>query len=327
MTAILQWLWRYADSDRLLFPAVRLKDLPETLCAELLDGKYLIPAAEQLRTIWDDDESHEIYDTVYADGSLHHFYHSGSGTVEVPEDDLKLFRVSFRPFADVVRVGLNCTGSIAEKLPGKIWVLGAAGQQRREVYLVRNWTDNACSLFLQDSAVKKGSLIIHIGKRPAQDKFDDNQVYALDTMIDFDGVNFLFDGQCVFDNLKDMVAGRPRNVRKKSLPIQKKHQNSVETLLQAWFRWKYENAKRQRNGESLIRQSTKIMFANQKELAKVAKVPEAAISRMKKEWYDDMSGTGWGYILILQTLGRDSTDFIDFYNEHKECMKKIGIEY
>lgn len=327
MTDILQWLWRYADSDRLLFPAVRLKDLPMTLCAELLDGKYLIPAAELLRTIWDDDESHEIYDTVYADGSLHHFYRSGSGTVEVPEDDLKVFRVSFRPFADIVRVGLNCTGSIAEKLPGKIWGLGAAGQQRREVYLVRNWTDNACSLFLQDSAVKKGSLIIHIGKRPLQDKFDDNQVYALDTMIDFDGVNFLFDAQCVFDNLKDMVASRPRNTRKKSLPAQKGYQTKVENILKLWFTWKYENSKRQRYGEMPTLPGITLTFNNQKELAKVAEVPEAAITRMKDVWKDDLFGSGWGYHLIIRELGKESTDFIEFYNEHKEYMKKIGIEY
>lgn len=327
MTEIIQWLWRYADSEHPLYPAIKMKELPDELSAELLNGEYLLPAAELLRTFWEGDESCDIHDTVYADGKLHHFYICGGHTFEVQEEDMRMYSVNFRPFASVVRGGLNCTGCITEKLPGRIWLLGAAGQQRREVYLVRHWTDRECSLLLQNNAVKKSSLIIHIGKRPSQDKFNENQVYALDTMIDFDGMKFQFDGQCVFENLKDMVAARPRRERKKSLPVQKENQTKVENLLKSWFLWKYENAKRQRYGEKPILPAITLSFNNQKELATVAKVSEASITRMKKEWERDVLGSGWGYMLILRVLGNEYTDFIDFYNMHKEYMKKIGIEY
>jgi len=327
MKGIIDFLWRYADSDSLRFPATRLKDLPDSLCAELLGGKYLIPSAEQLRTIWDDDESHEIYDAVYADGKLHHFYSCGDQTIEVSDDEMRMFRVSFHPFADIVRAGLRCTGTAKEILPGKIWFLGAAGQQRREVYLVRKWTDGSCYRLLDGNEVKRGAIIIHIGKRPVQEKFDENQVFSLDTMVDFNGLGFRFDGQCVFEALKDMVAARPRYERKNSQPRQEQHQTKVESMLGAWFRMKYENAKRQRNGENPITPSMDVAFTNQKELAKAADVNESAITRMKETWKSDMLGGGWAYYLIIQLLGHRNTEFIDFYNEHKDQLKKIGIEY
>lgn len=325
MSEVLNFLRRFSVSENPLLTRENLNTLPENLRAELLDGGYIVPAKEKLRTIWDDDEPYRVESAFFPDGAPRYFYILGGRSIEVAESELALYHVTFQPFAYVVRNGLNCRGGMEEKLPGKVWLLGAAGQQRREVYLVRNFKRPEVFNFLMDGAVKTSSIIIHIGERPSQSKFAEEQIFSLDTMLDFDGEKFSFDGECVFNNLRDMVARRPAKLKQKSQPKQRDYQARVETCLKAWFRMKYSNAQRRFYGEHPLPE--RISATNQKELARWASVPAPAISRMKKTWQNDLKGSTWIYYKLIELLSQKNADFLDFFHENHTYLKKIGIEY
>lgn len=147
-------------------------------------------------------------------------------------------------------------------------------------------------------------------------------------MMDWIDDKLVFDAKAVFDNLKDMVASRPQRLRKKSQPKQAAHQQRAEQLLVAWFRYKYENDKRSKHGQSPLNPTIGLTFTDQQSFALQLKIPKAAVTRMKKAWGDDMLGNGYAYKLLLDILGKDEPDyFIDFYNSHKDYMRRIGIEY
>jgi hypothetical protein len=320
-------LWRCAHSANPVISQSQLMSFPEPLRSELLDKKFLVPT-DNACSITVGENVFEVHLVVFASKEPQFYYTDEYGELnQVDEDLLRQYRIDFSPLVRLIHDGLSCRGQIDEVLQGRFWKIGAAGQQSREVHLARMWESDA-EVQKAVADTKKSSLIFYIGRKPRSFQRDDNLIYAVDTLVSFCDNGVHFDGRCVFDNLRDMIASRPKVTRKKSQLKQDEHRIKAERLLQGWFRFRYENAKRVLHDERPINPAININFTNQKEFAAKLEIPQAAVTRMKQEWESDMLGSGFIYGKILSSLSKESTDyFIDLYNQYKEKFKEIGIEY
>lgn len=327
MREALEFLWKCARSKTPMVQQPWLDEQSTALRNILLEKGYLVRSCTQSNCVRVHGELREVIRTLYSSGETRFFFHEDGIPCEIDKAVLQLYLVVFPPLTDLLRDGLECGGEKKEILPGLLWKIGTAGQQRREVYLARNWgNEPAVHQFLEN--VKAGSLVFRFGCSPATCRFPDAQVYEIADLVDWDGDKFVLDAKAVFDNLKDMVASRPQRSRKKSQPKQVEYQQQAENLLNAWFLYKYENDKRKKHGLSPLKPTIDLNFTDQQSFAKQLKIQEVAVTRMKKTWTDDMLENGYVYKQLLDILGKDGSDyFIDFYNNHKEYMRKIGIEY
>lgn len=329
MSDPLDILWKFAYSPAPVLSQEQVNEFPSPLKDILLSDGYLFKAEDVAEAIRIGGELVEVYRVLFSDEKIEFCYNDEYGRPEkVDPELLTLYNVDFMPLARMLHEGLSCRGNIEEVIAGKLWKVGAAGQQSREVYLARNWGSDA-EVQKKIEKVKKSSLIFRIGTRPDEyEPFGEKQIHDLDCLISYaDGV-IVFDAQSVFDGLKGMAAERSAKTRKKSVPKQDEHRIRAENMLKSWFIYKYENAKRTFHGEGALKPTLNLEFKNQKEFATAAGVTEAALSRMKKTWHADILGLGYIYKELLSALSKTNADFfIDFYNQNKPRLKQIGVEY
>lgn len=328
MHAAIKLLWQSAHTRVPQLSQTWLDEQPEELRKILLEQGFLVQTEISANYIKVGGKNHEVFKTLYSDGNVRFFYNEEGRPQNVEPKDLYLYRVCFTPLLKILHDELPCRGNIEELVPGLLWKIGATGQQSREVYLARNW-GNDLGVQSMLANIKKSSIVLRLGCKPEKCDLADSQVYDVADLIDWESGSLIFNAKSIHDNLKDMVAARPAKTRTKSVNKLDEHRVKAENLLQCWFRYKYENAKRSCRGDNPLKPTIDLTFTNQKEFAKVLKISETSVTRMKQEvWEKDLLGSGYVYKKMLESLSKTGADFfIDFYNLHKKQLKEIGIEY
>lgn len=321
-------LWQYIYGYNPRMSYVQLKRLPVDFRELLIAQKFLLQT-ENATSIFVGEDLFEVHAVVYKNSDIKYFYNDECGIPQkVASNELLLYKVSFAPLASFLRTELNCRGEIEDLVNNKLWKIGSVGSQRREVYLVRCWdSDATVQQIINDS--KDSTIIFYMGNTNGKIPSEKEQLYYdVKTLISFSENGIDFDGQEIIGNIADMVASRTKKTSRRNQQKQEEYQQKAETLLVAWFRYKYENDKRSRQGRKMLSPAIDLKFINQKTFAEELDVPQSAITRMKDNWDKDILGNGYTYKLLLEILGKKTPDyFIDFYNQHKERMIKIGIEY
>lgn len=347
-------LWRYARADRPILPHRQLQHIPDTQVTHLVEQGYL-KKVKNATVILVGDEPVEVTFVPNSAGEYKPCYMDEYGSLHwLLPDDLQQYTVDYSPLARLIQEGLNCRGVPEDPLPGKVWKLGAAGQQSREVYLVRNWAgDSSVQAFL--GSAKDSSLVFHIGRRPVQfhigkrswgyadtskGEVMEVQYYAVDTLIDVDEEGSLvFDGDSVHQNLKDMFASRPQ--RKKTHRALGKQDNARETIqnqLWALVDCVLEIAQKAESEEELNateRQRVDKLFGSHKELGYTFGVTEHEFSRAVLTWRQDRGGFGGLYLKMLGLVVRKPTKanprpagqqidrLNDFYRENRDQIERL----
>lgn len=348
-------LWRYARADRPILQGRQLQRIPKKQVTYLAQQGYL-KRTDNATVLLVGDQLVEVTAVANSAGEYKPCYMDEYGSLHwLQPSDLFQYTIDFSPLARLIREGLNCRGVPEEPLPGKAWKIGAAGQQSREVYLVRKWAGDSSVQALLGS-VKDSSLVFHIGQRPAQfhigkrssgytdtpkGEVMEAQYYAVDTLIDINDEegSLVFDGDTVHQNLKDMFASRPQ--RKKTRQASGKQDNATETiqnLLWALVDCVLEIAQKADNGEDINateKQRVGKLFRSQKELGDTFGVPEYEFSRAVLTWQQDQGGFGGLYLKMRDLVVRKPTKantrssgqridrLNDFYRENRDQIERL----
>jgi len=350
---ILSILWRYAYSDKPIISNQSLQCFTPQQRTCLVEQNFL-RKTNNAASILVGGQSFEIMYIVTSDGAFKPCYMDEYGFMHwLQPDEIHQYLVDFAPIAECIYDGLQCRGVIGEPLPGKVWKVGSAGQQTREVYLVRNWAGDI-SVQQQLWNAKDGSLVFYIGSRPDEFRIGKHsssnsdtsggvmeaQYYAVDDLMSFDEEGEIsFDGETVHNNLKDIFASRPQRKRErravgKQESATEKIQNSLWEMVDSML----ELARRGENGEELterVRQAVCKVFPTQKELAARIGVADNKFSRTISVWKEDKNGFGRLFLKMLELMVRPQTkanpnpeyqqiDKInDFYQDNREQIERL----
>lgn len=352
MVNILSFLWRFAYTDKPLMSQSALELLPEELKELLLDGGHLL-RVENAETILISGQLFDVASVPTAGGKFKSCYIDDYDNLHwLQPVQLWQYGIDYSPLAEIVSAGLACRGLIEEPLWNKVWRLGTTGQQSREVYLVRNWKSDKD---VQETicSAKDGSLVFHIGERPDEirigrrssivaekdkDRVLEAQYYSVDGLINFTDEGLKFDGESVCRNLKDMFAARPPRRRGKKTSKANEVREIIEYTLRTGIDTQMDIAKRYAQGKDVSQTEiaqVKHYFPTKKAFAKSLELKDCEVSRVMKEWKNQLGGFGDLYLLMMDIIVQKETKnnpnpsdrMIDklngFYEVHREKIERL----
>jgi hypothetical protein len=280
---------------------------------------------------------------------------TGNSHLIVPLE-LKQYRVVFDPIVQCIQDELNCKGDAAEVLPDRVWHLGSAGSEHRNVYLVRNWNCDA-DVRAKIKLANPGSLVFYLGRCPEvveigprrSDAKEDAQrleaqFYCVDTLIEYtQEAGYVFRAEIVRQKLKSMLdAFGAKSCRNKRRPgKQETYQNKLETRIWLWIDARLKAAKSVTDyiGEPDPNINSAWLsheYLTQKQVCDQEGIDDPkAFTRAKDAWKKDLTGFGQFFNKVTERFivrqprkdkandGREAERLNDFYQENREIINEL----
>ena len=297
---------------------------PEEVRSLLLDGGWLVEDHTR-ECVCVDGEVFGVEAMFDGLGRAHYFYME-EGTPTWLDGEPLTYSASFAPLPAYLREKLGLRGMSRELVDGHLWNIGTYGQGARDVYLARNPARNASVMEGLRNATPS-SLVLQFGHTSGNIPLDGRQVFDLCGLMDWRDNALSFNPQAIIDNVAALQAETQQ--KEKDRPGRTAHQDAIENLLKAWFRLKYENAKRSRRGERpLSTDKADLLFTTQEGLANALHISKAAVTRAKQNWEQDYFGDGDVYLTLIRHIDISNSDAVlDLYWQLKPRLAKMGIEY
>jgi len=310
-------------SSPFVFPCW-LEEQPEAVRSLLLDGGWLVEDHSR-ECVCVDGEVFGV-ETVFDGLGRAHYYYMEEGTPTWLDGEPLTYSATFAPLPGYLRGRLGLRGMSRELVDGHLWNIGTYGQGARDVYLARNPAKNAAVMENLRKAAA-GSLVLQFGHTSGDIPLDGRQVFDLCGLMDWCDNALSFNPQAIIDNVAALQAEAQQKERNRHVKVA--HQDAIENLLKAWFRLKYENAKRSRRGERpLSTDKADLLFTTQEGLANALHISKAAVTRAKQNWEQDYFGDGDVYLTLIKHIDiSDSDAVLDLYWQLKPRLAKMGIEY
>ena len=310
-------------SSPFVFPCW-LEEQPEAVRSLLLGGGWLVEDHSR-ECVCVDGEVFGV-ETVFDGLGRAHYFYMEEGTPTWLDGEPLTYSATFAPLPGYLRGKLDLRGMSRELVDSHLWNIGTYGQGARDVYLARNPAKNASVMEWLRKATP-GSLVLQFGHTAADIPLDGRQVFDLCGLMDWRDNALSFNPQAIIDNVAALQA--ETQAKEKDRSGRTAHQDAIERILRAWFRLKYENAKRSRRGETqLSTDKADLLFTTQEGLANALHIPKAAVTRAKQNWEQDYFGNGDVYLTLIKHIDiSDSDAVLDLYWQLKPRLAKMGIEY
>ncbi|MGI6353991.1 MAG: hypothetical protein GX937_00705 [Lentisphaerae bacterium] len=322
----------------------------------MLDFGLIVETGEATQ-IRDGDATYDVVPLTNENGESVSGYMDATGNSHlIVPLELKQYRVVFDPIVQCIQDELNCKGDAAEVLPDRVWHLGSAGSEHRNVYLVRNWNCDA-DVRAKIKLANPGSLVFYLGRCPEvveigpcrSDAKEDAQrleaqFYCVDTLIEYtQEAGYVFRAEIVRQKLKSMLdAFGAKSCRNKRRPgKQETYQNKLETRIWLWIDARLKAAKSVTDytGEpdpDINSAWLSHEYLTQKQVCDQEGIDDPkAFTRAKDAWKKDLTGFGQFFNKVTERFivrqprkdkandGREAERLNDFYQENREIINEL----